>query len=406
MEPELIRRLAMPAATKVVLCVMDGLGGLPGPRGRTELEEADSPHLDHLAERGAVGQSVPVGIGITPGSGPGHLALFGLDPLRHEVGRGALEATGIELELGPRDLAARGNLCTVDDEGRIVDRRAGRVATEVTAEITGLLSDVEIPGVDLVVQPVREHRFVLVLRGEGLSAAITETDPQQVGVAPLAAEPTVEEGDAARPAATRTAELVNGFVAEARRLLRTRERANALTLRGWATRPELPQLPNLWRLRAAAVATYPMYRGLARLVGMDVLDAGESIDTQIAALGRHWEEYDFFFVHWKHTDSAGEDGDFARKARAIHDFDSVLPRLLELRPDVLVVTGDHSTPATMAAHSWHPVPLLMWGRHVRVDDSHGFGEGECARGGLGTIPARDVLPLAFAHAGRLAKYGA
>ncbi|MCY4640560.1 MAG: 2,3-bisphosphoglycerate-independent phosphoglycerate mutase [Chloroflexi bacterium] len=406
MEPDLIRRLATPAATKVVLCVMDGLGGLPGPRGRTELEEADSPQLDRLAELGAVGQSIPVGIGITPGSGPGHLALFGLDPLRHEVGRGALEATGIELELGPLDLAARGNLCTVDGDGRIVDRRAGRVATEVTADIAGVLSAVELPGVELTVRPVREHRFVLVLRGEGLSAAITETDPQQVGVAPLAAEPLPDAVDGVRPDAARTAELVNGFVARARRLLEPREPANGLTLRGWATRPELPQLPALWRLRAAAVATYPMYRGLARLVGMDVLDAGETIDTQLAALGRHWEQYDFFFLHWKHTDSAGEDGDFTRKMRAIEAFDRALPRVLALEPDVLVVTGDHSTPATMAAHSWHPVPLLISGRHVRVDHSHGFGEGECARGGLGTIPAREVLPLAFAHAGRLAKYGA
>ena len=406
MEPELIRRLATPAPTKVVLCVMDGLGGLPGPRGRTELEEADSPQLDRLAELGAVGQSIPVGIGITPGSGPGHLALFGLDPLRYEVGRGALEATGIELDLGPRDLAARGNLCTVDDEGLIVDRRAGRVATEVTAEITGVLSAVALPGVELMVRPVREHRFVLVLRGDGLSPDISETDPQRVGVPPLAAEPLAGAQDGARPAAERTATLVNDFVSEARRLLRARARANALTLRGWATRPDLPQLPALWRLRAAAVATYPMYRGLARLVGMDVLDAGDSIETQIAALGRHWEEHDFFFVHWKHTDSAGEDGDFLRKVRAIEEFDRALPRLLELGPDVLVVTGDHSTPATMAAHSWHPVPLLISGHHVRVDASHGFGEGECARGGLGTIPAREVLPLAFAHAGRLSKYGA
>ena len=406
MEPDLIRRLATPAATRVLLCVMDGLGGLPGPRGRTELEEADSPQLDRLAELGAVGQSVPVGIGITPGSGPGHLALFGLDPLRHEVGRGALEAAGIELELGPRDLAARGNLCTVDGDGRIVDRRAGRVATELTAEIVGALSTVELPGVELTVRPVREHRFVLVLRGEGLSAAISETDPQRVGVAPLAAEALPDAGGGLREDAVRTAELVNDFVARARRLLETRERANDLTLRGWAMRPELPQLPELWRLRAAAVATYPMYRGLARLVGMDVLDAGDTIETQLQALGRHWEEYDFFFLHWKHTDSAGEDGDFARKTRAIEAFDRALPGLLELGPDVLIVTGDHSTPATMAAHSWHPVPLLVSGRHVRVDGAHGFGEGECARGGLGTIPASEVLPLAFAHAGRLAKYGA
>ncbi|MDA0256754.1 MAG: 2,3-bisphosphoglycerate-independent phosphoglycerate mutase [Chloroflexi bacterium] len=406
MEPELIRRLAIPAESKVVLCVMDGLGGLPGPRGRTELEDADSLHLDELAERGATGQTIPVGIGITPGSGPGHLALFGLDPLRFEVGRGALEATGIDFELGPNDLAARGNLCTVDVEGRIVDRRAGRVATEVTAEIAAQLSEIELPGVELFVRPVREHRFALVLRGEGLSAAITETDPQREGVAPLTAEPTVPAGHDGAEAAARTASLVNRFVVEAHQRLDGRTQANALTLRGWAPRPELPQLPELWRLRAAAIAVYPMYRGLARLVGMDVLDAGDSITTQIEAMRRHWDDYDFFFLHWKHTDSAGEDGDFARKSHAIRDFDDALPGILDLQPNVLVVTGDHSTPATMAAHSWHPVPLLISGDNVRTDEAHLFGERECARGGLGTIPAREVLPLAFAHAGRLAKYGA
>ncbi len=409
MEPDLIRRLAIPAETKVVLCVLDGLGGLPGPRGRTELEDADTRHLDELAERGATGQTIPVGIGITPGSAPGHLALFGLDPLRFEVGRGALEATGIDFELGPNDLAARGNLCTVDGEGRIVDRRAGRVATEVTAEIAEQLATIELPGVELIVRPVREHRFALVLRGEGLSAAITETDPQREGVAPLLAEPAAlagQDATADAEAAVRTASLVNRFVAEARQRLDGRTQANALTLRGWAMRPELPQLPELWRLRAAVVAVYPMYRGLARLVGMDVLDAGDSIETQIEALRRHWNDYDFFFVHWKHSDSAGEDGDFVRKSHAIRDFDDALPGILDLKPNVLVVTGDHSTPATMAAHSWHSVPLLIAGDHVRTDETHLFGERECARGGLGTFPAREVLPLAFAHAGRLAKYGA
>jgi 2,3-bisphosphoglycerate-independent phosphoglycerate mutase len=406
MEPDLIRRLAFPAESKVVLCVMDGLGGLPGSRGRTELEEADTRHLDELAAQGATGQTIPVGIGITPGSGPGHLALFGLDPLRFEVGRGALEATGIDFELGPHDVAARGNLCTVDAEGRIVDRRAGRVATEITTEIAEQLSTIDLPGVELIVRPVREHRFAFVLRGEGLSAEMSETDPQREGVAPLLAEPTAAAAQAGADAAARTASLVNDFVAEARRRIGGREQANALTLRGWATRPDLPQLPELWGLRAAAVAVYPMYRGLARLVGMDVLDAGDSIETQIEALRRHWDEYDFFFVHWKHTDSAGEDGDFTRKAHAIRDFDDALPGILDLHPNVLVVTGDHSTPSTMAAHSWHPVPLLISGDNVRTDLAHLFGERECARGGLGTIPAREVLPLAFAHAGRLTKYGA
>jgi 2,3-bisphosphoglycerate-independent phosphoglycerate mutase len=384
----------------VLLCVLDGLGGLPGPRGRTELEEAHARHLDRLAAQGTVGQTLPVGFGITPGSGPGHLALFGYDPLQFEVGRGVLEATGIDFELGPDDLAARGNFCTVDADGLIVDRRAGRVATEITTEICAQLeASISLPGVQLFVRPVREHRFVLVLRGEGLSDALTETDPQKEGVRPLRAEATAT-------GAARTAELVNQFVADAQRLLAGRDQANGLTLRGWAKRPDLPQMPELWKLRAAAVAVYPMYRGLARLVGMDVLDAGADLESQIEALRRHWDEYDFFFLHYKYTDAAGEDGDFGRKMQAIRDFDACVPSLVGLQPNVIMVTGDHSTPATMAAHSWHPVPFLLRGDNARVDITTRFNEFECSRGGFGTFPAKEALPIAFAHAGRLAKFGA
>ena len=399
MELELIRRLSIPAGTKVVLCVLDGLGGLAGPKGRTELDAAYTPHLDRLAERGALGQTIPVGYGITPGSGPGHLALFGLDPLAFDIGRGAFEATGIDFELGPNDLVARGNLCTVDGDGLITDRRAGRLATEVTAEICERLSSIALDGIEVTVLPVREHRFVLALRGDGLSDAITETDPQAEGVA-------IPESAAVTPEGERSAALVNEFVRAAREQLSGRDTANAITLRGWSGQPQLPQLPELWKLRAAAVAVYPMYRGLARLVGMDVLDAGESIETQFEAVARHWDDYDFFFVHYKQSDTAGEDGDFGRKCDAIRDFDRALPALLELAPNVLVVSGDHSTPATMAAHSWHPVPTLISGDNVRTDESLRFSEHQCARGGLGTYPAKETLPLAFAHAGRLAKYGA
>ncbi len=399
MDLELIRRLSIPAETKVVLCVLDGLGGLPGPRGRTELEEASTRHLDRLAEYGTVGQTQPAGIGVTVGSGPGHTALFGFDPFEFEIGRGALEATGIDFQLGPNDLAARGNLCTVDGDGNITDRRAGRVATEVTAEIAEQLSAIELPDAEVFVEAVREHRFVLVIRGEGLSPAITETDPQREAVPPLLVE-------ASDPAAERTASLVNSFVEQARKLIEGRDQANHLLLRGWSVRPSLPQIPELWKLRAAACTVYPMYRGLAQLAGMEAIDGGDSIATQFEALKRHWDDYDFFFVHYKATDAAGEDGDFDRKVQAIRDFDDCLPQLLALEPDVLVIAGDHSTPAVMAAHSWHPVPLLISGMNVRPDLAKAFTELECVTGGIGTIPATELLPIAFAHAGRLAKYGA
>lgn len=399
MDLDLIRRLSIPADTKVVLCVLDGLGGLAGPRGRTELESANIRHLDRLAREGATGLTIPVAPGVTPGSGPGHMALFGLDPLVYDVGRGVLEATGIDFPLGPNDLAARANFCTVGPDDLITDRRAGRIATEINAEICAQLREIKLPGVEVFVEPVREHRFVLVLRGDGLAEDLSETDPQREGVA----VPAVK---ALSPAAQRTADLANAFVAAAREIIRGRDQANHLTLRGWAHRPELPQLPELWKLRAAACAIYPMYRGLARLVGMDVLDAGTNLETQFAALKQHWNDYDFFFVHYKYTDSAGEDGDFDRKVRAIEDFDAYLPALMELGPDVLIVGGDHSTPAVMASHSWHPVPVLLSGKTVRIDAQHRFNETECAQGGLGIFPAKELLPQAFAHAGRLTKYGA
>lgn len=400
MDIELIRRLSVPGNTKVLLCVLDGLGGLPGPRGRSELEEAAARHLDRMAEEGTLGQTLPAGYGISVGSGPGHLALFGYDPLVFEVGRGALEATGIDFALGPNDLAARGNLCTVDADGLITDRRAGRIPTEQTAEICALLEkSISLPGVELFVRPVREHRFALVLRGEGLHEALNETDPQREGV-PI---PSIE---AQHPDAARTAGLVAQFVTEARKLLADRTQANALTVRGWAKRPELPQFPELWKLRAAAVAVYPMYRGLARLVGMDVLDAGTTLATQVETLRRHWDDYDFFFLHFKYTDSAGEDGDFARKSQMVLDFDACVPSLRALGANVIVITGDHSTPAVMANHSWHPVPLLLHGDYVRTDASHHFHESEAMQGGLGTFPAKEVLPIAFAHAKRLSRFGA
>jgi 2,3-bisphosphoglycerate-independent phosphoglycerate mutase len=399
MDLDLIRRLSISAETKIVLCVLDGLGGLAGPRGRTELEAANTRHLDRLAKEGALGLTMPVGYGITPGSGPGHMALFGLDPLTYDVGRGVLEATGIDFELGPNDLAARGNFCTVGADGLITDRRAGRIDTEINAEICEILRGITLPGVEVFVEPVREHRFVLVFRGEGLDDRLNETDPQREGV-------EVPPVQALHPEAERTADLARQWVAAARERIAGREQANHLTLRGWAARPDLPQLPELWKLRAAACTIYPMYRGLARLVGMETLGAGTNLESQFGTLEREWDNYDFFFVHYKYTDSAGEDGDFDRKARAIEDFDALLPQLLKLQPDVLIVTGDHSTPAVMAAHSFHPVPLLIWGKNVRTDPQYYFNEHTCSQGGLGTMPAREVLPLAFAHAGRLTKYGA
>lgn len=399
MDLDLIRRLSQPADTKVILCVMDGLGGIQGPRGRTELEEAHTLHLDRMAEHGSLGRTLPVGHGITPGSGPGHVALFGYDPIEYEIGRGALEATGIGFELGPDDLAARGNLCDLDAGGLITDRRAGRLPTEQTAEVCEQLSQIELPGVEIFVKPVQDQRFVLILRGSGLSEAITATDPQREGVPPIETAATSPDGE-------RTAALAREWIARATAMLGGRERGNGLLLRGWSKRPSVPAFPELWKLRAVAITIYPMYRGVAKLCGMDSIEGAQSFAEQVALVKQHWDDYDFFFLHYKYTDSAGEDGDFRRKVDAISEFDAELPGLLDLKPNVMVVTGDHSTPATMAVHSWHAVPLLVWGDNVRRDGCHQFSESQCLSGEIGTIPAREVMPIAFAHAGRLAKFGA
>lgn len=388
--------------TKIVLLVMDGLGGLPMQAGgNTELETAQTPHMDRLAAEGTLGQTVPIKPGVTPGSGPAHLALFGYDPLVYEVGRGALEAVGVELRIQPGDVAVRGNFCTLDQDGNISDRRAGRLPSEESAPVVEKLAAIQIPGVDIDVRLVKEYRFAVVMRGPGLHPALADTDPQATGVPPLPVRAT-------DPAAAHTAELFNQWVAAAREALADESKANGLTLRGFATDPGLKTYEQAYGLKAACVAVYPMYRGVSRLVGMDTIEfEGESPADEFAAVKRHWDAYDFFFIHIKKTDSKGEDGDFDGKVKIIESVDAALPELLALQPDVLMITGDHSTPAKLRSHSWHPVPFLLWApqTHMPDQETH-FGERACARGGFGTMPALDAMPLALAHAERLVKFGA
>lgn len=400
MDLETLKSLAVMAETKIVLLVMDGLGGLPrDPGGPTALEAARTPNLDSLAAGGVTGLSDPVGPGITPGSGPGHLALFGYDPLRFQIGRGVLEALGIDLELTSRDVAARGNFCTLDASGRITDRRAGRITTEGCIELAKLLDTIELEGIEVLVRPVKEHRFVVLFRGNGLSDRLTESDPQRVGEGPLKVE-----GKA--PEAERTGGLVNTFIEKARSLLSTRHPANMIVLRGFAKHPNLPTLPELYQLRAAAVAVYPMYRGLGKLVGMEALATGPTVKDEFGVLRKHWQAYDFFYLHVKGTDTAGEDGNFDAKVAVIEEVDREVPALLALGPDVVVVTGDHSTPAALRAHSWHPVPVLLSSRWCRPDGAPAFSERGCLQGGLGRLRGKQILPLALAHAQRLTKFGA
>lgn len=397
-----LKPLLVENETKIVLLILDGLGGLPiEPGGKTELETARTPNFDKLAAEGTLGQSIPIRPGITPGSGPAHLALFGYDPLENDIGRGALSVSGVGMDLAPGDIAARGNFCTLDTTGLITDRRAGRITTAEAEPLVARLNEIEIDGVSIEVRPVKEYRFGVVMRGEGLDERLKDTDPQMVGKPPL---PVIPEN----PQAERTAVLFDEFVARATQVLSDQKRANGITLRGFATDPGLPNYINSYGLRAACVAVYPMYKGVSKLVGMDVLEfEGEDPLAEFSCVANHWPKYDFFFTHIKKTDSMGEDGNFDGKVGIIEGVDQALPSLLELNPDVLMVTGDHSTPAKMRSHSWHPVPFLLWAPATHQPDSETrFGERSCARGGLGTFPAVDIMSLGLAHAGRLAKLGA
>ena len=401
MDFKFLQGLIVPAPTKIAMIIMDGLGGLPlEPGGKTELESACTPHLDALAAQSALGLTVPVGPGITPGSGPGHLSIFGYDPFQYEIGRGALEALGIDFDLGPNDVAARGNFCSVDAEGIVTDRRAGRIGTDVNRELAKLLREIKVDGVETFIETVKEHRFAFILRGPGLDDALTETDPQKTGVP---ARPVC----ALKPESEKTACLVNQFIEKARRLLTDKYPANMILLRGFARYPVMPTYLELFGLRAAAIAINAMYRGVAKIVGMQALKVeGDTLADEFTALEKNWNDFDFFYLHVKKTDTAGEDGDFWRKVHAIEEVDALMPRLLALEPDVVIVGGDHSSPAVLKSHSWHPVPTLLYSRYVRADGIAEFGERACARGSLGVLPAKDVMPIALANAQRITKLGA
>jgi len=397
--------LIQPADTKILLVVMDGLGGYADAEHGTELEEATTPHLDQLVREGTAGMAEPVGPGITPGSGPGHLGLFGYDPEQFELGRGALSAAGLDFELQAGDVAARGNLATLGADGTLTDRRAGRIPdAEARVVVDKLQAGVSVPGIEVFFRHEREHRVLVVLRGPGLDPRLSDTDPQHTGVAPLTAEPLTDGPNDVE--AKRTADLVAEVDAQVRKVLADEPKANVVLYRGFDTHRELPGFDARFGLRAAAVAIYPMYRGIARLLGMDVLGRPADLVEQVEILRQHWNDYDYFFLHHKYTDSAGEDGDRARKIKAIEQLDAAVPELRALSPDVIAVSGDHSTPSQMAAHSWHPVPTLLWSERCGRDDVEQFGEKWCRQGALGLRPTKDLMAFMLANAGRLAKYGA
>ncbi len=397
--------LVLKNETKIVMLVLDGVGDLPHPDhgGATPLEAARTPNLDGIVPASAQGRILPVAPGITPGSGPGHLALFGYDPIATQVGRGVLEALGAGIELHAGDVAARANFCTLDEKGIVTDRRAGRIATDVCARLVESLKAraSRFEDVDVVLQAGKGHRFVAVFRGPGLAGEVSDADPHKEG---KAIPPS--RALAADPAAEKTARIVNAFVAAARETLAREHPANAALMRGLSARPRLRTYEERYQLRAAAVAAYPMYRGVAQLAGMHLFPVGEAPEDAFREAGRVWGEHDFFFIHIKGTDMAGEDGNFPAKVLAIEAVDRALPALLALKPDVFAVTGDHSTPVSMKGHSWHPVPLLVHGAMCGADGAPRFHERAARAGSLSVLASKDLMPILLANAGRLDKFGA
>ncbi len=400
-DQEFVSKLVTKNDSKIVMLVFDGLGGLPHPvTGKTELETAVHPNLDKLASSGVCGLSYPIAPGITPGSGPAHESLFGYDPLKYVIGRGLLDTLGIDFEFANGDLAARGNFCTLDTKGIITDRRAGRIASDKANQLCSeILNGIEIEGIKTFVLPVKEHRFSVIFRGAGLGDKLNDSDPQHEGL--NAHEVKAQAADSAF-----AAKIVNAFILEANKRLSKEVPANGILLRGFSKMIDMPSFDEIYQLNAAAIALYPMYRGLACLVGMKVLKTGTTLQSEFVTLKEQFSNFDFFYIHIKYTDSAGEDGDFDRKVKVIEEVDGYLSVLNELKPDVVIVTGDHSTPAVMKGHSWHPVPLLINSALCRADKATQFNETQCLSGGLGHISAQSIMPIALANAGRLIKYGA
>jgi 2,3-bisphosphoglycerate-independent phosphoglycerate mutase len=403
MNQDLISSLAIKTDTRIVFLVIDGLGGLPDPvTGLTELETAQTPNLDRLAAEGTLGLSTPIDAGITPGSGPAHLSLFGYEPLKFEVGRGILDISGVGFDLKKGDVAARTNFCTIDKDGVITDRRAGRIPDEEGRRLCKLLHEnISLPGVETHIVHTKEYRGGIILRGEGLLGDILDTDPQKVGEQPLPAK-------ARSPQAEKTADLFNKLIDQARKLLSKEKKANMLLVRGIDTYHPLPQFQEIYKLHPVCIAAYPMYRGLAKLVGMELVDipSTASVADEFSKLEQIWGGHDFVFLHVKKTDSAGEDGDFDKKVHVIEEVDREIPRLFLLAPEVIVVTGDHSTPSLMKSHSWHPLPTILWSGLCRRDSQRNYGETSCLHGGLGHFSAQNLMALALANAGKLLKFGA
>lgn len=397
-----VDQLVTENATKIIFLVLDGVGGLPMEgKGGTELQVAKKPNLDKLAAKSICGLMDPILPGITPGSGPAHFALFGYNPIESNIGRGVLEAAGINLPMTDRDVAIRINFATIDKNGNITDRRAGRIDSDENARVCKKIREnVSLaPDAEFIIETVKDHRAALLIRGDNLGGDLADTDPQLVGVPPLDPKALNKESE-------KTAQLAKRFLDQAFKVLADEQKANALLFRGFAKHRPYPSMLERYKLKSLAVANYPMYRGVAFLLNMDLHPVTANIKSEFEAVAQNFDKYDFFFVHVKPTDSTGEDGNFDAKVKVIEEVDSLIPILTSLNPDVMVVTADHSTPSIMKAHSWHPVPVLLHSKYCRTDNVTQFDEISCIQGGLGRMPSMELMPIILANAKRLMKFGA
>ena len=399
--------------SKIILFVIDGVGGLPSPEtGLTELETARIPNLDRLAAKGIAGMSIPVAPGVPPGSGVAHLALFGYDPFRYPIGRGAIAAYGVGLDMDEGDMAVRVNFAGFNSSGAVVDRRAGRLPTEKNRELCKLLrSKIKLPNVETVIETVMDYRSVVIFKGEGLHPHLSDSDPQATGEGVFPHEVKALDSKAKYAAG-----IANSFIKRANEILLGEAKTVVelsegqhigILTRGYADRPEVPRMQDLYGLeKLGAIATYPDYRGVARIVGMDIIYESYEWKGEFDTLKAVFHKYDFIFLHIKKTDSAGEDGNFDGKVQALEEVDRFVPELEALYPDVIIITGDHSTPATYKGHSFHPVPFVLVSKWCRPDSVRRFCESECQHGALGQFLAAEAMLYALGHAGRIEKFGA
>jgi len=402
----LYSELTLKTKAKLALLVMDGLGDIAtrSQNNLTPLEAAVTPHLDRLAKDSAQGRMIPVAPGITPGSGPGHLGLFGYDPLEFQVGRGVIEALGLGVELRPGDVCARANFATLDAKGIVTDRRAGRIPTETCERLCAMLSAKvkRLGDTQVLIQPGKEHRFVVVFRGKGLQGPLTDADPNREGFA----IPTVKPRDAKNAKQVKMAKLIAQFYKAALPVIAREKPANGFLMRGIAHQPHIPLFEDRYLLKPACLAVYPMYKGLAQLVGMKKIEGPQTIQEQFERYLAEYDNFDFFFIHFKYTDKYGEDGNFEAKKKAIEEFDAALPILLKKKPDVLAITGDHSTPCAVKGHSWHPQPVLLHSALSGTDKLERFTETGANLGSLGVFDAKFLIRLMQANAKMFDKFGA